>query len=154
MKTRIFLLVYYWLILLFLWLNIAWLEKFTLGRLLTSDNFSTLMVIFKPVAQANLFKALLARHSINRSKLSIAFSCHALFIWFILRLLWYTLATARMLVPYYIWVLLSLHFDSLLANWAYYYKNAIIVTRERALVVICTRMIGAKNFFATIALKR
>jgi hypothetical protein len=155
LKTRIFLIVYNWLILLLLLLllNIAWLEKFTLCSRLTCNNLCALMIIFKPVFETNFFAALWTCDTIDGCKLSIAFVSHALLVGFVLCLFGDALSTNGVSIPNSIRVLFKLHFDSLFAYRAYYHVNAIVVTGQRALMVVRSHVISAKDLLAAIALK-
>lgn len=106
--------------------------------------------------EADLFKTLLACYLVDGIKADVALVGHALFVGYLRGsiLLWLTLSRERVLIPDLVRVFFILHFDSLLANRAYNHIDAIVVTWQPALVVICTGMVRTIDLLATIALKR
>ena len=59
-------------------MQIARLEKFTLGSLLISDYLRALMIIFESMSETDFLKALTASDRVDSVKSSVAFLSHAL----------------------------------------------------------------------------
>ena len=139
---------------LILILKVTRLEQFALDSLLISDNLRALMVIFESMLQADDLHALRTCERVDGGQLGIAFVWHAL-LYHLLMLahLWLAFPAGRVLAPNNIRVLQCLHFESRVTDRTNYHVDAFKVSRQLALVIICTRVTCAVYKFAPVAFK-